>query len=659
LSKDRAGRAVEWRQRAVGAERAVKTVRHGDRVFVGSACATPRALLRALEGLPAPPAGVQLVHFLTDGAVVEVDGRPRSSFRHRAFYLGRDMLRLSSSDSVDYVPLSLSEVPRLLESRRLTFDVALVQASPPDSAGMCSLGVSVDVTRAAVLSARMVIAEINPFMPRTGPQSEVPFDRFDQIVAIDEPVIEYLHEPLGPAAERIARYVARIIEDGATLQIGLGRVPNQMLQFLGDRHDLGIHSDVLTEPVVDLVERGIVTGVRKTLHPGQVVASMAMGTRRLYDLINGNPRVAFFPIEYVCDPAVIAANRAMVSVTQAFAIDLSGQVCADTRDGALYGGVATQADFHRGAIRSPGGKAIICLASTTADGSSAIRPTLLPGEAVAIPRAEVHYVVTEYGTAYVFGHSLAERAVALIEIAHPTHRQRLLAAAIEAGLLRSNQQQRSRRAYPVEEVRVAELRDGRRVIVRPTRTSDAPALQDLFFRLRAEDVHTRFFRQLRSLTDEMAQHLCSVGYEQEMAFAAVVDAPESERVVGNSAYFLDPQTGLADVAYMVDPAWQGIGLGSALQARTIEYARAHGVRGFTADVLLDNEAMLTVFRRSGCPVTSRRGDGVVELQLLFEQHAAGPASGAIGERGTVPRTGGRRPVSRSRRSSNARRRARG
>ena len=526
---------------------------------------------------------------------------------------------------------------------------------------MCSLGVSVDVTRAAVMSARKVIAEINSHMPRTGPASEVPLDRFDRIVAVDDPVIEYLHEPLGAAAERIARYVARIIHDGATLQIGLGRVPNEMLRFLGERRDLGIHSDVITEPLVDLVQRGVVTGARKSLHPGQVVASLAMGTRRLYDLIDGDPRFAFFPIEEICSPAVIAANAAMVSVTQAFAIDLTGQVCAEARDGALYGGVATQPDFHRGAIRSPGGKAIICLVSTTADGDSAIRPALLAGEAVAIPRADVHYVVTEYGTAYLFGRSLGERAIALIEIAHPEHRERLLAAAVEAGLVPHGQAQRSRIAYLDEEVRDATLRDRRRITVRPTRTGDAPALQDLFFRLRPEDVRTRFFRQLRSLTDEMAQHLCSVGYIQEMAFAAVVGDPEAERVVGTSCYFLDPRTGLADVAYMVDPAWQGAGLGSLLQARTIEYARAHGVRGFTADVLLGNEPMLGVFRRSGCQMTSQLVEDAYEVQLLFEEPAVKPAGGVTappgGGRGATSRTRGPRGASGTRRSIGPRRRA--
>jgi acyl-CoA hydrolase/RimJ/RimL family protein N-acetyltransferase len=612
-----AATSVDWQSRAVPAAQAVRAVHPGHRVFVGSACATPRRLLEALEALA--PEGVQLIHFLTDGAVARRDGRPASHFRHRAFYIGRDMRELAEQAPVDYVPIALAEVPHLIASGRLAFDIALVQASPPDERGMCSLGVSVDIVRAAVRNARTVVAEINPRMPRTGPESEVPLARFDHIVAVDEPIIEYLHPEIGDTAERIARYVARIIDDGATLQIGLGRVPNEMLRFLGNRRDLGIHSDVITEPLVDLVARGVVTGARKSIHRGQVVASLAMGTRRLYDLIDGDPRFAFFPIEYVSDGSVIAANQAMVSVTQAFVIDLTGQVCADARDGALYGGVATQPDFHRGASRAPGGKAIICLTSTTDDGESAIRPALRPLEAVAIPRAEVHYVVTEYGTAYLFERSLAQRAVALIEIAHPRHRESLLAAAIASGLLPPGQTLRSHAAYPVEEMCEAELRDGRRVTIRPTRADDAAGLQALFFHLRPEDVRTRFFRQLKSLTDETAQHLCNVSYHEEMAFAAVIGGPESERIVGTSCYFLDPKTGLADVAYMVDAEWQGSGLGTLLQARTIDYARRHDVRGFTADVLADNAAMLAVFQRSGCRVDSRLVEGAHDVQILFDE----------------------------------------
>jgi acyl-CoA hydrolase/RimJ/RimL family protein N-acetyltransferase len=610
----------DWQSRAVSAAQAVRAVRPGHHVFVGSACATPRRLLEALEA--AAPVGVQLVHFLTDGPRAYRDGTSGSRFRHRTFYIGADMRALATRAPVDYVPIALADVAHLIAVGRLAFDVALVQASPPDERGMCSLGVSVDVGLAAIRSARAVLAEINPRMPRTGPDSEVPFDRFDQVVVVDEPVIEYLHEPIGDVAERIARYVARIIDDGATLQIGLGRVPNEMLRFLADRRDLGIHSDVITEPLVDLVARGVVNGARKTLHPGQVVASLAMGTRRLYDLIDGDPRFAFHPIEYVCAPSVIAANASMVSVTQAFAIDLTGQVCADAYDGVLYGGVATQPDFHRGASRSPGGKAIICLASTTRDGASAIRAALGPMEAVAIARAEVHYVVTEYGTAYLFDRSLGERAVALIEIAHPRHREALLAAAVAAGLLPRGQTLRSHAAYPVDEVSEGALRDGRRVTVRPTRAGDAPGLQELFFHLRPEDVRTRFFRQLASLTDETAQHLCNVNYEDEMAFAAVIGGPEAERIVGTSCYYVDPKTRLADVAFMVDGEWQGIGLGGLLQARTIDYARRHGVRGFTADVLGTNAPMMAVFRRCGHRVEKHLVDGAYELQILFGEPPA-------------------------------------
>src|SRR5262249_51557644 len=313
--------------------------------------------------------------------------------------------------------------------------------------------------------------------------------------------------------------------------------------------------------------------------------SLAMGTRRLYDLVDDDGRFSFHPIDYVCDPAVIARVQRMVSVTQAFAIDLTGQVCTDSLDGSLYGGVSTGPAFHRGALASPGGIAIVCLASRTPDGRSAIRLDLEPGEAVTISRADVHWVITEYGTAYLFGRSLAERAVALLEIAHPDDRTPLLEAAIARGLVGRGQHLRSRTAFPVEEERDVRLRDGRAIRVRPTRTTDSRAMQELFYRMTDEDVHTRFFRKLRSLTDAAAQHLSSVDYEEEMAFAAVIGPPERERIVGTSCYYRNPATGLAEVAYMVDPDWQGVGLGGVLHRSLVDYAGDHGIRGFTADVL--------------------------------------------------------------------------
>ena len=597
--------ASDWRDRQVSATEAVSLIQAGDKVFVGSACATPRALVRALEELARP--GVELVHFLTNQA--GAGDAPHTNYRHRVFYVGTDDRALLESSQVEYLPLSLADAPRLFADGQLPLDVAMVQVAPPDEDGTCSLGISVDVTKSAALAARTVIAEVNPAMPRTAGDSRIPVERITRFVPVDTPVVEYLHEPVGEVAEQIARYVARLIDDRSTLQVGLGRVPNEMLAHLTNRRDLAIHSDVITEPIVDLVAAGVVTG--------PVATSWAMGTRRLYDLVDDDPRFTFHPIDYVCDPTVIQGRERMVSVTQAFGIDLTGQVSTERLDGVLYGGVSTGPAFHRGALASPGGMAIVCLASRTPAGRSAVSLELGPGEAVAIPRADVHWVVTEYGTAYLFGRSLAERAVALIEIAHPDVRSELLDAAISSGLVRHKQRLRSRTAYPVAEVREARLRDGRKMQVRPTRTSDTGAMQELFHRLSEEDVRTRFFQKLTSLTDTAAQHLCSVDYEEEMAFAAVIGPSAHQRIVATSTYFLNPASGLAEVAYIVDPEWQGAGLGALLHARLVDYARDHGARGLTADVLAENSRMLRVFERGDHSFSVEIEAGVADVTMLF------------------------------------------
>jgi acyl-CoA hydrolase/RimJ/RimL family protein N-acetyltransferase len=595
--------ASDWRDRQVSATEAVSLIQAGDKVFVGSACATPRDLVRALEELARP--GVELVHFLTSHA----GDAPHTSYRHRVFYVGTDDRALLESSQVEYLPLSLADAPRLFADGQLPLDVAMVQVAPPDEDGTCSLGISVDVTKSAALAARTVIAEVNPAMPRTAGDSRIPAERITRFVPVDTPVIEYLHEPVGEVAEQIARYVARLIDDRSTLQVGLGRVPNEMLAHLTNRRDLAIHSDVITEPIVDLVAAGVITG--------PVATSWAMGTRRLYDLVDDDPRFTFHPIDYVCDPTVIQGRERMVSVTQAFGIDLTGQVSTERLDGVLYGGVSTGPAFHRGALASPGGMAIVCLASRTPAGRSAVSLELGPGEAVAIPRADVHWVVTEYGTAYLFGRSLAERVVALIDIAHPDARSELLEAAVARGLVGRKQQLRSRTAYPVAEVREARLRDGREVLLRPTRTSDTGAMHELFYRLSEEDVRTRFFQKLTSLTDTAAQHLCSVDYEEEMAFAAVVGPSAHERIVAASSYFLNPASRLAEVAYVVDPEWQGTGLGTTMHAVLVEYAREHGAQGLTADVLAGNVPMLRVFERGEHSYGTETDAGVTEVTMRF------------------------------------------
>ncbi|MDE2564504.1 MAG: GNAT family N-acetyltransferase [Burkholderiales bacterium] len=616
--------------KVASAAEAVRLVRPGDHVFVGSACATPRALVAALEAWEFGPADVELLHFLTDHAVPhDAQGRATTRLRHRSFFVGADIRAAVAQGLAEYVPLSIARVPGLIALGRIAVDVAFVQVSLPDAHGWVSLGVSVDLAPAALARARVVIAEVNPAMPRTMGDSLLHVSRIARLVPVDAPVIEYAHPPTAEAAmAQIARYVGGIIEDGSTLQIGLGRVANEALKHLADRRDLGIHSDVVTDALLPLLARGIVTGRRKTQQPHKIVASFAMGSRALYELIDGNPLFSFQPIEQVCDPAVLAAQHRLVSVTQAFAIDLSGQVCVDQEAGGFYVGLAAQAEFHAAAARSPGGKAIICLASTEAleaavEGEagapalppSRIRARLGPGEGVAVPRSEVHYVITEYGIAYLFGKSVRERALALIGIAHPGHRAGLLAQAQALGWVPAAQTLKNLQAYPVHEEQAATLKDGRALLLRPATASDGDGIRALFHGLSERDVYTRFFRKLRGLSDRDAQRLCNVDFDNEVAFVATAGPRESAQVVGHAFYSVDPSTNLAETAFMVHPDWRGSGLGALLQRSLAAHARSRGVRGFVAELLASNEHMLRLARgRAGDDPAGDAGSVQIEDQ---------------------------------------------
>jgi acyl-CoA hydrolase/RimJ/RimL family protein N-acetyltransferase len=520
--------------------------------------------------------------------------------------------------AADYVPVRLMTVPRLLENRRIRIDVAFIQVTPPDDNGFVSLGVSVDITMAVVRHARLVIAEVNPNMPRTHGDTFVHLSEIAHIVPVDVPLPTVTHTVEDDVARQIGKYIAGIIEDGSTLQIGLGRIPNEALRHLLDRRDLGIHSDVITDGVVDLIEAGVLTGAKKTVHRHKIVASYCLGSERLYRMLDDNPRFCFLPIEEVSDPALIAANHKMVSITQSFAADLTGQTCIDQFDGEFYGGVSTQPDFIRGASRTADGKPIICMASTTDDGAvSRIRPSLSDRDGIGIPRADVHYVITEYGIAYLFGKSIQERALALVEIAHPGFRPWLLDEAKRLGYVRSEQRLRHGGRYQIDEERSVALKDGRSVLIRPAKASDVRGLQGLFHRLPEDDVYTRFFRRLKSLSFEDAQNLCDVDNDTDAAFVAVTGPRENETLLGSSCYFVNQATNFAEIAFMVDPEWQGSGLGSALQVRMKEYAIAHGLRGFVAEILARNEKMVRLAKSASEGVTIERDGDSLQVTMVF------------------------------------------
>jgi len=610
----------QYEEKLITAEAAARLIRPGQRVFIGTACATPRTLVAALEALQSPPPDVELIHFITTGAVSSSpDGRVNTRYRHRTFFVGADLRPAVAQGVAEYVPLSIGRVPELFRNGRVPVDVALIQVSPPDRFGYVSLGVSVDIVAAAVESARLVIAEINPAMPWTMGDSTVHLSKIDHLVEVEAEVLEYIHSPAEEdVVERIARYIAGIIDDGSTLQIGIGRIPNEALKYLSDRRDLGIHSDVITDAIIPLLEKGILTGERKTSKRHKIVTSFAFGSRRLFDLVDRNPLFSFEPMEAVCHPNTVSAQHKMVSVTQVFAIDLSGQACSDQFNGEFYSGIAAQGDFLRGSSRSPGGKPIICLTSVADDGeTSRIRPQLLVGEGVSVARTDVYYVITEYGIAYLFGKSIRERAIALIELAHPRHRQWLLDEAKKLGYLPADQTLQNMRAYPVEEERRVKLKNGREVMLRPARVSDANGIRGLFFTLPPDDVYTRFFRRVKTLTSEDVQRLCNYNYESEVGFVAVTGPREHEVIVGQSCYFVNPSTNLAETAFLIDPEWQGTGLGSALQMRMKEHAMARSLRGFVAEILPRNDKMIALAKRCSENILIERDEDSVHVTMLF------------------------------------------
>ena len=583
---------------AIGAAAAaVKGVRSGERIFVGTGCGEPRSLVRALDLRRPAAKDLELISIFPTGRFDPTTTEPRRH-RNRVFIASHAPGAIGSA-LIDYVPIGLDEVPWLLAQGRLPVDMAMVQVSPPDAHGYVSLGISVDLAPAALLAARRVIAVVNPAMPRSHGDSLIHRDRIHTLIEADEPLGEY-HEPPGTEpAVHIAAYIATIIEDGSCLHIGQGEVPNRVLRLLGDRRDLGIHTDLLTDGVIELIRCGAVTGRQKGLLRERIVASYCLGTRRLYDLIDNNPLFHFLPIEQVCAPDSLARLTRLVSITQAHAIDLGGQVSVDHLTGAADGGLSTQAAFLKAAARSPGGKPIICLPSTWPDGTSRICPALAGGQAVGIARTDVHYVVTEYGIAYLFGRSTAERALALIGVAHPDHRADLLAAAKQRGFVASSQTWVPTGDYAVQAERTLRLKNGKDVLLRPARPTDAAALRGLFHHLDADDVYMRFFQRMNSLPDAALQSLCNVNDESDVAYVATVGPREHEIVVGSGCYFLIPANGLAEVAYMVAPAWQGAGLGSALQQRLREHALGRGVLGFVAEVMPGNARMLRLAEAIG------------------------------------------------------------
>jgi acyl-CoA hydrolase/RimJ/RimL family protein N-acetyltransferase len=599
------------------------------RVFVGSGCAAPQTLIQALTRRVPAVYDVEILHILTHGPAPYATPELQPHCRQNSFFIGGNVRSQVQAGFADYTPIFLSEIPRLFRERRLHLDIALVQVSPPDAHGFCSFGVSVDVVKAAVESADFVIAEVNANMPRTLGDSFVHVRDLDAMVEGTLPVLEHPAEDPSAEALQIAEFIETLVPDGATLQTGIGSIPSAVLAALRHKKDLGMHTEMLTEAIIPLVESGTLNGRRKTLLPGKVVTSFCFGNRQLYDYIHDNPAFEFRPTEFTNDPFQIARNARMVAISSALEVDLTGQICADSIGDQFYSGFGGQTDFMRGAARSEGGKAIIALPSTGKQGTvSRISGRLLNGAGVVTTRADIHYVVTEFGIAHLHGKTVRERALALIHIAHPQFREALLKEARDRHLVPPNQiaLPPGLRPYPRKHETSHEFGGGLRVDFRPIQPTDERHLKELFYAHSPSTIYQRYFSRLQSLPDDMAQRLVTLDYNDDMALVGLVPAGGEQQFIAVARYHRNPATQWAEIAIVVREGYRRRGIGDFLLRKLSEVAWEQGIRGFQGDVLAENSGMLALLRRFANPIEVTTHAGVTTVRFPLSNIRSDPDS---------------------------------
>jgi len=599
--------------RYVTAAEAVSHIPRGARIFLGSGAAVPISLVQQMADAPQKFIDHEVVSILTLQGAPFADPKNSPSFRHNALFIGPNVRAAVEDGHADYTPVFLSEIPRLFKSRQMPLQAALIQVAPPKN-GLCNLGVSVDIVKAAAESAELVIAEVNPRMPRISGDADIPVERIDYFVHCEHELPELAATDSTVEAESIGQYICELVSDGDTIQIGIGAIPNAVVSMLQGKRDLGVHTEMLGDGFAELAARGVITNARKSLDRGKTVASFIMGTERVYDFVRRNPHaIGLYPSDYVNDPMIIGQIDRLVAINTALQIDLTGQVCSDSLGERFYSGIGGQVDFIRGAARSQGGKPIIALPSTAEDGVvSRIVPRLDAGAGVVTTRGDVHYVVTEYGVAYLHGKTVRQRAMALIEIAHPKFRPYLLAEAKHRRLVYADQIEPPVTAavYPRRfESRVTD-KTGTALLLRPVRPSDETRLHELYYAMSDESLYKRFFQLRKAMPHESLQKLCNVDYEREMSIVACTGGPESETIAGAASYTLSPTGTTADVAFVVDDRMQGRGIGRLLLTHILEIARRKGVEALTADVLATNAAMKHLFESVGGTQKGRTTDGI-------------------------------------------------
>ncbi|MBW2613904.1 MAG: GNAT family N-acetyltransferase [Deltaproteobacteria bacterium] len=605
------------------AEEAVGMIKRGSRVFIGTGCGEPQQLIKSMVNDPKlqdimiyQMLSMTLAQFVDDPSFLR-------RFSLKLFFISSQMRKAAFEGKIDYLPTYLSQIPKLFSSQRIGLDVALVQVSPPDKFGYCSLGVSVDITRSGVENATLVIAQINPRMPRTWGDSFVHVDDLDYLVWHEEPLVEAVPSAKDDKiARRIAFFVNQLIDDGATLQIGFGHIPYAILQYLDDKKDLGIHTQLITDAFIPLFEKKVITNKRKSLLSGRVVASLCMGSQKIYEYVNNNPMFYFRSSEFVNDPTVIARNDNFVSVSSALEVDLTGQVCSDSMGYMFYSGIGDQVDFLRGSAMSEGGFSIIALPSTAQNGEvSRIVPHLSEGAGVATTRGDVNFIITEYGIAELQGKGIYQRVMELAQIAHPKFREELIEVAKKRHYIFQDQLPPSREDLLFLEgyKRNFTLKNGKTVGFRPLLPSDEFAYRNFFYSLQEKTIYFRFFYRMQLFSHAVVQkQWASIDYRKNMSIVGMVQKGGHKEIMAIGSYADDG--GRAEVAFVVREDFQGMGTATFLLEMLEGIARENDYNGFSATVLKENAAMLNVFKkRYPHAVIESSGGGDISVIMDFRK----------------------------------------
>lgn len=601
-----------------------KHIHRGDRIFIHTGCAEPqylvRALIRFVEDNPKAFFDAEVIHVWTLGVAPYTDEKFKYNFRHNSFFVGDNSREAVNRGLADYTPIFFSNVPDLFYRGLIPVQVALIQTSPPDKHGFMSLGISVDITKAAVEKASLVIAQVNQHMPRVHGDGFIHIDDVDFIICHDEPLLEY--EAIAPddIAQQIGKYVASIIQDGDTIQVGYGSLPNAILANLGQKNNLGIHSELLSDGMVELMKKGVVDNSRKTLNRGKTVATFCMGHRSTYEYIHDNPSIEFRTVDYTNNPLVISRQRNMVAINSALEIDLTGQTTSESLGKTFYSGVGGHTNFMRGAVMAPGGKTILAIQATAEWGRvSRIVPFLREGTGVTLVRGDIHYVVTEYGIAYLHGKNIRERAMELIAIAHPQFRPWLIEKAKQANLIYRDQAfiPGKKGEYPAHLETFRTTSKGVPILLRPVKISDEPLLKDFFNFLSDQTLYRRFISMRKDIPHERLQEFVVIDYTKEMVILATIREGEIEKVVGVGQYGINEENRTAEIALVVRDEDQNKGIGWELLSYLTYLAKREGLLGFTAEVLVENKPMLHLFEKMGFDIQKKVSQGVYELQLGF------------------------------------------